>query len=77
MASRLLLSGVRGAAAAAAPMRAARGFHATARSLADAAVPLPARKPVGAFRGGYVEIVYYLWLLSSGLAVRLTMRGLL
>ncbi|KAI0378819.1 hypothetical protein F5Y04DRAFT_140970 [Hypomontagnella monticulosa] len=63
MASRLLLSGVRGAAAAAAPMRAARGFHATARSLADAAVPLPARKPVGAFRGGLFG-----FLLGSTLA---------
>ena len=29
---------------------AQRGFHATARVLADS--PLPARKPVGAFRGG-------------------------
>lgn len=30
---------------------AARGFHASARRMADAA-PLPPRKPMGAFRGG-------------------------
>ncbi|RMJ05282.1 hypothetical protein BHE90_015747 [Fusarium euwallaceae] len=30
---------------------AARGFHTSARRMADAA-PLPARKPMGAFRGG-------------------------
>ncbi|KAI2633622.1 hypothetical protein GGS26DRAFT_53562 [Hypomontagnella submonticulosa] len=64
MASRLLLGGVRSVATAAAPVRAARGFHATARSLADAAaVPLPARKPVGAFRGGLFG-----FLLGSTLA---------
>nr|WNZ75820.1 hypothetical protein [Trichoderma harzianum] len=30
-----------------------RSFHASARRLNDSA-PLPARKPMGAFRGGYV-----------------------
>ena len=30
---------------------AARNFHTTPRRLADA-VPLPAKKPMGAFRGG-------------------------
>jgi len=34
-------------------LRAARGFQTSARRLQDA-TPLPARKPVGAFRGGLV-----------------------
>ncbi|KPM34190.1 hypothetical protein AK830_g12384 [Neonectria ditissima] len=42
-ASRVLSSGSRALAA--------RSFHTTARRMADAA-PLPARKPMGAFRGG-------------------------
>lgn len=33
---------------------AGRGFHTTARRMADA--PLAAKKPMGAFRGGYVVI---------------------
>ncbi|RSM16614.1 hypothetical protein CEP52_000355 [Fusarium oligoseptatum] len=33
---------------------AARGFHTSARRMADAA-PLPARKPMGAFRGGFLS----------------------
>lgn len=32
--------------------RAARGFHTTSRRMTDA--PLVAKKPMGAFRGGYV-----------------------
>ncbi|KAH8675389.1 hypothetical protein BX600DRAFT_452549 [Xylariales sp. PMI_506] len=53
MSARLLSAAARGIAAA--PTRAAvtpvRSFSSTSRRLADAAV-LPARKPVGAFRGG-------------------------
>ncbi|KAI1381700.1 hypothetical protein F4677DRAFT_399411 [Hypoxylon crocopeplum] len=52
MASRVLLGGARSAFAASVPIRAARNFHATPRTLADATAPLPTRKPVGAFRGG-------------------------
>ncbi|KAI0894934.1 hypothetical protein F4806DRAFT_102615 [Annulohypoxylon nitens] len=67
MASRILLGGARSISATTAPLRAAtRSFHATPRSLADAtatATPLPARKPVGAFRGGLFG-----FLLGSTLA---------
>lgn len=31
---------------------ARRSFHASARRMADVVAPLPARKPLGAFRGG-------------------------
>ncbi|KAJ1331243.1 hypothetical protein MN608_04702 [Microdochium nivale] len=52
MASRLLTTARARGLWIAAP--AARSFHTSARLLADgiAAAPLPARKPVGAFRGG-------------------------
>ncbi|KAI1461995.1 hypothetical protein F4805DRAFT_190250 [Annulohypoxylon moriforme] len=65
MSSRILLGGVRSVSATTAPLRAAtRSFHATPRSLVDAAAaPLPARKPVGAFRGGLFG-----FLLGSTLA---------
>ncbi|KAI1446858.1 hypothetical protein F5Y02DRAFT_416744 [Annulohypoxylon stygium] len=67
MASRILLGGARSISATTAPLRAiTRSFHATPRSLADAtatATPLPARKPVGAFRGGLFG-----FLLGSTLA---------
>ncbi|KAI1098493.1 hypothetical protein F4804DRAFT_338158 [Jackrogersella minutella] len=65
MASRVILGGARSVSAVAAPLRAARGFHATPRTLADAtaATPLPVRKPVGAFRGGLFG-----FLLGSTLA---------
>ncbi|KAI0136083.1 hypothetical protein F4776DRAFT_663933 [Hypoxylon sp. NC0597] len=61
MASRVLLRGARSVATAA--PRAARSFHATPRTLTDATAPLPARKPVGAFRGGLFG-----FLLGSTLA---------
>ncbi len=35
---------------------AGRGFHSTARRMADA--PLVAKKPMGAFRGGFVFSLY-------------------
>ncbi|OTA98067.1 hypothetical protein M426DRAFT_326283 [Hypoxylon sp. CI-4A] len=60
MASRVLLGGARSVSA---PLRIARSFHATPRTLADATTPLPARKPVGAFRGGLFG-----FLLGSTLA---------
>ncbi|KAI1398212.1 hypothetical protein F4819DRAFT_469221 [Hypoxylon fuscum] len=63
MTSRFLFGGARSACAALSPLRAARSFHATARNLADATTPLPARKPVGAFRGGLFG-----FLLGSTLA---------
>jgi hypothetical protein len=53
MASRLLLPGIRAASPPSAPLRIARSFQTSSRRLAEAA-PLPARKPVGAFRGGSV-----------------------
>ncbi|KAI1083014.1 hypothetical protein F5B20DRAFT_442821 [Whalleya microplaca] len=63
MASRLLSVGARSAFVQCSSVRAAgRSFHATARSLAEAA-PLPARKPIGAFRGGLFG-----FLLGSTLA---------
>jgi len=54
MASRLFTPGLRALGNASQVMRATRSFQTTAR-LGDAvaAAPLPARKPVGAFRGGY------------------------
>jgi len=53
MAARVLLSTSAGAVARTSFV-SQRSFHATTRSFADGvvAVPLPARKPVGAFRGG-------------------------
>ncbi|KAI2614679.1 uncharacterized protein GGS25DRAFT_472699 [Hypoxylon fragiforme] len=60
MASRVLFGGARSAFVAS----SSRGFHATARTMADAtATPLPIRKPVGAFRGGLFG-----FLLGSTLA---------
>ncbi|RYO77082.1 hypothetical protein DL764_010245 [Monosporascus ibericus] len=64
MASRVLSPAA--AARALTPIRcsstSARGFHASARAL-SASTPLPARKPVGAFRGGLFG-----FLLGSTLA---------
>ncbi|KAK8095510.1 uncharacterized protein PG998_002138 [Apiospora kogelbergensis] len=63
MSARFFSSGARGLAALS-PMRATatRNFSASTRRLADATV-LPARKPVGAFRGGLFG-----FLLGSTLA---------
>ncbi|KAI1368823.1 hypothetical protein F5Y08DRAFT_229955 [Xylaria arbuscula] len=48
-------------------MRAtARNFHATSRNLADAAAALPARKPVGAFRGGLFGFLLGTTLAGGG-----------
>ncbi|KAI8948883.1 hypothetical protein F4801DRAFT_432507 [Xylaria longipes] len=67
MAARIVSTGARSAFAASttsiATRAAARNFHATSRSLADAATALPTRKPVGAFRGGLFG-----FLLGSTLA---------
>jgi hypothetical protein len=56
-ASRLLLSG---------SSKAARTFHTSARRMADAA-PLPAKRPLGAFRGGLFG--FLLGTVLSGTAV--------
>ncbi|KAJ6445651.1 SacI domain-containingand endonuclease/exonuclease/phosphatase family protein [Purpureocillium lavendulum] len=37
---------------------AARPFSTSARRMADAAAPLPARKPMGAFRGGLFGFLF-------------------
>ncbi|KAI0482723.1 hypothetical protein GGR56DRAFT_204393 [Xylariaceae sp. FL0804] len=71
MNSRILSAGARTAlAASSTPMRSAattRGFHATTRKLADAvAVPVPVRKPVGAFRGGLFGFLLGTTLAGSG-----------
>ncbi|KAI1761388.1 hypothetical protein GGR53DRAFT_505921 [Hypoxylon sp. FL1150] len=67
MASRVLLGGARSACPnAASPLRAARSFHATARTFADVVTPLPARKPVGAFRGGLFGFLLGSTLAGSG-----------
>ncbi|KAF7535178.1 hypothetical protein G7054_g5580 [Neopestalotiopsis clavispora] len=65
MSARLVSSGARGLLAASSPMRstATRTFTSTTSKLADATVALPARKPVGAFRGGLFG-----FLLGSTLA---------
>ncbi|KAI1310346.1 hypothetical protein F5Y03DRAFT_36783 [Xylaria venustula] len=48
-------------------MRAAtRSFHATTRNLADATAALPARKPVGAFRGGLFGFLLGTTLAGGG-----------
>ncbi|KAL7824168.1 hypothetical protein V8C26DRAFT_385111 [Trichoderma gracile] len=49
--SRILASGTRRA------LLSSRGFHASARRMADSA-PLPARKPMGAFRGGLFGFLF-------------------
>ncbi|EEU48401.1 uncharacterized protein NECHADRAFT_74515 [Fusarium vanettenii 77-13-4] len=56
--SRVLLSSSRALAA--------RSFHTSARRMADAA-PLPARKPMGAFRGG-LPVSLFGFLLGSFLS---------
>ncbi|KAI1477655.1 hypothetical protein F4774DRAFT_411630 [Daldinia eschscholtzii] len=66
MASRVLLGRLQSASAAV-PMRAARGFHATARTMADATTPLPVRKPVGAFRGGLFGFLLGSTLAGAGI----------
>ncbi len=51
----MLLRSAARAASSATPvssMAVARSFQTSARRLAEGAAPLPARKPVGAFRGG-------------------------
>ncbi|KAL7628850.1 hypothetical protein AAE478_000365 [Parahypoxylon ruwenzoriense] len=57
MASRVLAAGTR---------TAVRRFHATARTLTDATTPLPARKPVGAFRGGLFGFLLGATLAGGG-----------
>lgn len=55
MASRqALLRSAHMASRATASPTLARSFQTSARFLSEGAAPLPARKPVGAFRGGYV-----------------------
>jgi hypothetical protein len=51
MASRILAPAMRATTIPSASFRTARSFQTSSRRLAEA-VPLPARKPVGAFRGG-------------------------
>ncbi|KAI8635358.1 hypothetical protein F5Y19DRAFT_469226 [Xylariaceae sp. FL1651] len=65
MAARIVSTGARSIFAASTTMRATRSFHATARSLSDAAV-LPARKPVGAFRGGLFGFLLGTTLAGGG-----------
>ncbi|KAI2618902.1 hypothetical protein GGR54DRAFT_605001 [Hypoxylon sp. NC1633] len=67
MASRIILGGARSAFAASTALRASRSFHATARTLADATTPLPARKPVGAFRGGLFGFLLGSTLAGAGI----------
>ncbi|KAI2776058.1 hypothetical protein F4815DRAFT_368309 [Daldinia loculata] len=66
MASRVLLGRLQSASVAA-PMRATRSFHATARTMADATTPLPVRKPVGAFRGGLFGFLLGSTLAGAGI----------
>ncbi|KAI1820775.1 hypothetical protein F4861DRAFT_521687 [Xylaria intraflava] len=71
MAARIVLAGARSTFAAststATAMRATRNFHATSRRLADTATPsLPARKPVGAFRGGLFGFLLGTTLAGGG-----------
>ncbi|KAI0555415.1 hypothetical protein F4680DRAFT_440107 [Xylaria scruposa] len=67
MAARIVSTGARSVFAASttsiATRATARNFHATSRTLVDAATALPVRKPVGAFRGGLFG-----FLLGSTLA---------
>ncbi|KAI0154780.1 hypothetical protein GGR57DRAFT_465005 [Xylariaceae sp. FL1272] len=65
MAARVAFTGARSVFAAPATMR---NFHATARSLSDAAAaaPLPVRKPVGAFRGGLFGFLLGTTLAGGG-----------
>ncbi|KAI0465788.1 hypothetical protein F4859DRAFT_345222 [Xylaria cf. heliscus] len=67
MAARMVSMGARSVFAASTTSTAtrvtARNFHATSRTLNDAAAALPVRKPVGAFRGGLLG-----FLLGSTLA---------
>ncbi|RDW85037.1 hypothetical protein BP6252_02627 [Coleophoma cylindrospora] len=65
MASRVLSPAVRAISSTpSVPFHATHSFHSSARRLAEvAATPLPARKPVGAFRGGLFG-----FLLGSTLA---------
>ncbi len=58
MASRTFAPGMRTLSNASFALRATRNFQTSSRRLIDAtaAAPLPARKPIGAFRGGYEAI---------------------
>lgn len=51
MAARILSPAIRAISSSAA-LRTTRSFQTSSQRLADAAAALPARKPVGAFRGG-------------------------
>ncbi|PSS23141.1 hypothetical protein M430DRAFT_33714 [Amorphotheca resinae ATCC 22711] len=65
MASRLLSPAMRAVCSPSAPLRATRSFQTSSRRLADAA-PLPARKPVGAFRGGILGFFLGSTLAGAG-----------
>ncbi|KAN0122201.1 hypothetical protein V8E51_000527 [Hyaloscypha variabilis] len=63
MASRIFSPAMHALASPSTAFRATRSFQTSSRRLADVAVPLPVRKPVGAFRGGLFG-----FLLGSTLA---------
>lgn len=75
MASRAFTSSARALTSTTARFAARRTFQTSApRLYADAAAPLPARKPMGAFRGGCVWTLFacsspflYHWVFSGGI----------
>ncbi|KAE9381776.1 hypothetical protein N431DRAFT_393342 [Stipitochalara longipes BDJ] len=66
MASRILPPAMRAVVSPSTACRTTRSFQTSSRRLADAAVPLPVRKPVGAFRGGLFGFLLGSTLAGSG-----------
>ncbi|KAK4447648.1 hypothetical protein QBC34DRAFT_126479 [Podospora aff. communis PSN243] len=66
MASRILSTGARAVTSAAPAFRSVRTFQTSAARLDAVAVPLPARKPIGALRGGLFGFFFGSTLAGSG-----------
>ncbi|KAL8388481.1 hypothetical protein RB595_009214 [Gaeumannomyces hyphopodioides] len=66
MSSRIFSPSARALAQASAAFRSGRTFQTTSRRFDAGAVSLPARKPVGAFRGGLFGFLLGTTLAGSG-----------
>ncbi|KAH8602572.1 hypothetical protein B0O99DRAFT_647462 [Bisporella sp. PMI_857] len=66
MASRILFPAMRSVSSTPATIQLSRSFQTSSRRFAEAATPLPVRKPVGAFRGGLLGFFLGSTLAGTG-----------
>ncbi|KAK0655722.1 hypothetical protein B0T16DRAFT_397594 [Cercophora newfieldiana] len=66
MSSRILSTGARAVTSAAPAFRSARAFQTSAARLDAVTAPLPARKPIGALRGGLFGFFFGSTLAGAG-----------